>query len=90
MFLTEKQNCSIKKWDSQKQDEERFSDNFQMYVLKVFKETCHLASSIIFKVKIILFNPIEMVVKICLFDEEKDRNFWSKSFHSKMEIYQWK
>lgn len=75
MFLTEKQNCSIKNWDSQKQDEERFSDNFQMYVLKVFKETCDLVSSIIFKVKIILFNPIEMVVKICLFDEEKDRNF---------------
>jgi len=75
MFLTEKQNCSIKKWDSQKQDEERFSDNFQMCVLKVFKETCDLVSSIIFKVKIILFNPIEMVVKICLFDEEKDRNF---------------
>jgi len=53
----------------------RFSDNFQMYILKVFKETCDLVFSIIFKVKIILFNPIEMVVKICLFDEEKDRNF---------------
>ena len=41
----------------------------------------------LFKVKIILFNRIEMVVKICLFDEESDTNFWTKSFHCKMEIY---
>ena len=61
-----------------------------MYILKIFEETCDLEFRIIFKVKIILFNRIEMVVKICLFDEEKDRNFLTKSFHSKMEIYQWK
>jgi hypothetical protein len=62
-----------------------------MYILKVFKETCDLVFCIIFKVKIILFNPIEMVVKICLFNQEKDiETFELKVFTVKWNKYQWK